>query len=173
MGRGLFATTLIRAGEKILRFNGPVITFQETLEKQEKEGDALQVGTNYYLDTQPPGLFVNHSCDPNAGIVRSRTLVALTDILPGGQICFDYSTMMDEDHWTMACRCGSPQCRHVIQDFKYLPEHLRNHYLHLGIVPNFIKEMVKSATASNGRNHHPEILLISNSDVSDSNKSAF
>lgn len=168
LGRGLFATHLIKAEEKILRFEGPIITFQQTLEKNEKEGDALQIGANHYLDTKPPGLFVNHSCEPNAGVARNRTLIALTDILPGQQICFDYSTMMDEEHWTMPCRCGSRHCRHLIQDFKYLPGHLRNHYLSVGIVPKFIQDTMQSANSPNGQNHHPYSLLIANSNNNNS-----
>lgn len=137
-GKGLFAKNLIKTGEEILRFKGPYIDFEQTLAKGNKQGDALQIGNNLYIDVEEPGRFVNHSCNPNAGIQDNTVLIALQDIPKGEEIYFDYSTTMDEDHWTMPCKCGDENCRESIKDFRHLPSHLKQKYLDLKIVQECI-----------------------------------
>ncbi len=126
------------AGERILTFTGGEIDFAGTLAKGDRECDALQIGPGRYLDLEPPGVFTNHSCQPNAGIRGDVFLVALRDLRAGEEIRFDYSTTMDEDHWTLECRCGSPNCRGLIGDFKWLPKAIKLEMLRLGIVPRFL-----------------------------------
>ena len=101
---------------------------------------AIQIGHDSYLDTQPPGVFVNHSCQPNAGIKDDKYLVALRSIGKGEEIRFDYSTTMEEQSFTMTCLCGAPQCRGVVKDFSTLPSHVRETYVEQGIVMSFIRD---------------------------------
>lgn len=138
LGLSIFAARRLLPGEKILTFSGPLITFSEAVAKGELESYALQIDSGAYLDTRAPGCYVNHSCDPNAGIVDSVTLVAIRGIPAGEEIRFDYSTTMDEDHWTMNCRCGASRCRKIITDFKYLPPDVQDSYLVRNIVQPFI-----------------------------------
>ena len=138
VGLGVFARRAIRRGECILLFGGPIIDFAETKRRGPWECMPLQIGPNRYFDTRPPGIFVNHSCSPNAGIRGDRDLVALRDIAAGEEIRFDYSTSMEEQSFTMRCLCGAPDCRHMIADFSSLPEAVRDRYLKLGIVMGFI-----------------------------------
>jgi len=84
------------------------------------------------------GVFVNHSCDPNTGVRDDVRLVALRDLIAGEEIRYDYSTTMDEDHWTLQCRCGSRGCRGVVRDFKWLPKDTKLHLLRQNIVPGLI-----------------------------------
>jgi len=138
VGRGVFVTRPYAAGEEILVFTGPVIDFEASVAKGERECDAYQIMPNRYLDLDAPGVFINHSCDPNTGIRDDIRLVALRDLHPGEEIRFDYSTTMDEDHWEMECRCGSPACRGLIRDFKWLPLELKLELMSRGIVPRFL-----------------------------------
>ncbi|MBU6427320.1 SET domain-containing protein-lysine N-methyltransferase [Patescibacteria group bacterium] len=138
LGKGLFARRKIRAGTMICRFSGPMISFAEAASKGEKECYPLQIDDNKYIDLDPPGCFANHSCEPNAGIRADLELVALTDIPAGTEIRYDYSTTMDEDYFTMPCRCGSESCRGKVEDFKLLPPSASKRYLTLGIVMSFI-----------------------------------
>ncbi len=138
VGLGVFANRDIQAGEVILAFEGPIIDFAETKRRGRWECMPLQVGLNRYFDTQAPGIFVNHSCAPNAGIQRDRDLVALRTIGKGEEIRFDYSTTMEEHSFTMDCRCGAPQCRHTIADFSTLPLSVQGDYLRQGVVMGFI-----------------------------------
>lgn len=140
VGCGVFANRDIAAGETILRFSGPVIDFAETRRRGPKECMAMQIGPDRYLDTRPPGVFVNHSCDPNAGIREDVRLVALRLIRRGEEIRFDYSTTMEEQSFTMRCLCGAPECRGTVADFSLLPEQVQARYLAQRVVMSFIRE---------------------------------
>lgn len=63
-----------------------------------------------------PDAYINHSCDPNAGIRWARPeiwLVALRDISQDEEITFDYATFYRRP-WSMKCVCGSGSCRGTI-----------------------------------------------------------
>src|SRR4051794_33000887 len=140
-GRGVFASAPIAPREEILPYRGPFLTYLETTPKTL----ALQVGPDLYLgESGAADDFVNHSCDPNAGIMIEGegrevkvSLVAIRAIEPGEEIYFDYSTTMDEDDFEMQCWCASPACRTIIRDFKHLPESLKQKYAEHQIVPAY------------------------------------
>lgn len=139
LGLGLFATSFIPTDAPILSFTGPLLGLAAVLAKGDHSGDVVQVDLTWYIDTEPPGLYVNHSCDPNAGIRDGLLLVAIRPILPEEQIFFDYSTTMFDRLWTMTCRCGSPNCRGTVLDFDLLPQRVARRYLELGVVQPFIR----------------------------------
>jgi uncharacterized protein len=143
IGRGVFASQYFEPGQPILTFGGPVLATPEMLALGPDRAYALQIGTGEFLDLTPPGRYLNHSCDPNAGILDGRALIALRPIVSGEEIRFDYSTAMREDHWTMECRCGEYLCRRVVLDFHHLPPITQNRYLQLGIVQRFIVDEVR------------------------------
>jgi len=135
-GLGVFAMVPIEPGEFILYVAGKLINFASS---RLPGGEyAVQIGRDTYIDPIYPSRFLNHSCSPNAGLVDDIRLVALRQIIPGEEICFDYSTSMLERHWELECQCASPGCRGTIQDFDLLPSTLRNRYLSLGVVQSFI-----------------------------------
>jgi len=110
------------------------------------------IGQDLYVDTQPPGVWVNHSCDPNSGITADRQLIAIRPVRDGEEVCFDYSTTMEEASFTMECLCGSPACRQVVRDFSTLPKDLRLRYVAQGIVMSFI---LRRATVQADRMERP------------------
>ncbi len=138
VGRGLFAERPFRHGELILRLDGPRYEREDPIHFTEEGANLLQTGLKSYIMLQPPGVFANHSCDPNAGIAENRRMIAIRDIAPGEEICFDYSTTMDEGLWTLQCKCGSEICRGLVTDFSHLPSDKREMYLKMGIVQGFI-----------------------------------
>lgn len=140
LGKSIFAKRDIKKGEEILKFTGPLITFEQLIAKGERQGDPLQIGPGKYVDSEEPGRSANHSCDPNAGLKEDVVLIAIKDIGKDEEITFDYSTTMDEDFWTMECNCGNPNCRRLVKDFKYLLKNIQQKYLKLGIVQKFIPE---------------------------------
>jgi len=150
LGHGLFAKRLIKSGELILMFTGPIIGFTQAVAKGERECWPLQVGRDQYIDLEKPGCYANHSCDPNSGVVLDRFLLAIRDIPEGTEIRYDYSTTVDEDHWSMECRCKSRQCRGIIADFKCISPALRNMYISLGIVQSFIVSQFSSSKIAGG-----------------------
>jgi hypothetical protein len=136
-GRGVFATSPIPAGSHLVDFTGPLLRYAQT----SPTTLALQIGPDLYLGASG-GLddCVNHSCRPNAGLQVSGLtvkLIAIADIPAGAEICFDYSTTMDEDDFQMPCRCGIAQCRKLVRDFKHLPPDLQRRYANLGVVPEY------------------------------------
>lgn len=139
IGRGLFADRNFRAGERILIFTGSRFNRADPIHDGEDGAYLLQTGPRSYILPDFPAVFINHSCNPNAGVATGRRLVALRDIAAQEEIRFDYSTTMDEDLWTMICCCGEQDCRSVIRDFKYLPDDTRLRYIALGVVPRFIR----------------------------------
>ena len=137
-GRGGFAGELIPEGALIARFSGPFLRYDQTIAATY----ALQIGPDLYIGESGgvDDLFT-HSCDPNAGVMISETtaeLRAIRAITPGEEITFDYSTTLDEEDFTMACRCGSPSCRGVIGDGRDLPDAVWDRYLRLGILPEYV-----------------------------------
>lgn len=138
-GRGVFAQRAIAAGETILRFEGPRVDTLGALAKGERQGDALQIGRDLYIDIGDPGRLVNHACAPNAGIRYGLRLVAMEDIPAEREITYDYSTTMGDGLWTMRCDCGAPSCRGVVRDFAELSPTLQDHYLALGVVLEYLR----------------------------------
>jgi uncharacterized protein len=139
-GRGVFATELIPAGRKIMDFTGPFLRYAQTT----PQTYALQIAPDLYIGASGgPDDCVNHSCEPNAGMIIDGTnvqLIAIRDIQAGEEIFFDYSTTMDEDDFEMACHCGSPHCRKTIRDGKHLPEEVWRRYVAMGIVPEYVRK---------------------------------
>ena len=138
LGRGLFAVMDIREDDLILVLKGPRYERTDPIHETWEGANLLQTGRRTYILLREPGVFVNHSCDPNAGIRANRRLVAIRDIAAGEEIRFDYSTTMDEGYWTMDCRCGAANCRGRVTDFRELPDEVRSRYLALDIVQGFI-----------------------------------
>lgn len=144
-GTGLFAARTFAAGERILLLHGLRFEREDPIHLTDKGANLLQTGRRTYILLEPPGVYANHSCDPNAGIAGNRALVALRDIPAGEEIRFDYSTTMDEDFWTMECRCGAATCRGVVGDFKTLPPEVQARYLERGVVQGFIARRARAA----------------------------
>jgi len=162
LGKGLFAKRRIQCGELIHVFKGQIIGFKEAVSKGDKECYPLQIAHGKYIDLLEPGCYANHSCQPNAGVRdlgdgRTVQLVAIKDIPEGTEIRYDYSTTMDEDYFTMPCLCGAPPptCRKWVTDFKLLPERVREEYLSMGIVMEFIARQYTKGYAKPREDHVP------------------
>lgn len=138
LGYGLFAMRSFRPGDLILRLFGPRFGREDPIHFTQNGANLLQTGQRSYILLDPPGVFANHSCEPNAGVMANRRLVAIRPIAVGQEIRYDYSTTMDEDFWTMACHCGASTCRGVVTDFRLLPPETKERYLALGVVQRFI-----------------------------------
>jgi SET domain-containing protein len=142
-GRGVFAGERIARGAVVMVYGGPVLRYAETT----PQTLAVQIGPDRYLGASGGyDDYVNHSCEPNCGLVIEGMrveLVAMREIEEGEELYFDYSTTMDEDDFEMPCRCGAAACRGVVRDFKHLPEGVKRKYLELGVVPEYNRRYVK------------------------------
>lgn len=144
VGKALYAKQFIAKGSYILTFCGPLVNDEEATKRDMENfgrimGNEMQIGEDFYIYLQEPGRLINHSCEPNAGIKNDTILTAVKDIQKGEEICFDYSSTMDEGEiWAMECLCGESNCRGFAADFRTLPAETRAKYLQTGIVQKFI-----------------------------------
>ena len=113
-GRGIFANALIPAGELLIVFGGTVLHAAqlEALSLEERLA-VVQIDEDLYLWSvvAGPGDWINHSCEPNAGLRGQIVLVALRDIRPGEEICYDYAMSDGSPYDQFECQCGSRLCR--------------------------------------------------------------
>lgn len=114
-GDGLYATSPIRTGETVVAFGG-YATDRSTLDAlpAARRMHAIQIDDDLFLvgpHPAEPGDLVNHSCDPNCGLVGAVLVVAMRDIEPGEEITFDYAMCDSTDYDEFDCSCDTPHCR--------------------------------------------------------------
>ena len=117
-GWGSFAVEPVLAGETVAAFGGWVVS-GATLEGlgADRQSRSIQVDTDLYLvsgETPEPGDMLNHSCEPNCGLLGQLQLVAMRDIAPGEELCFDYAMCDASDYDEFQCLCQEPNCRTVV-----------------------------------------------------------
>jgi hypothetical protein len=61
-------------------------------------------------ENEPPD-FINHACEPNAGLDGQIAIVALRRILPGEEVTIDYAMCDGSPYDEFECACGSALCR--------------------------------------------------------------
>ncbi len=139
-GMGVTAGEDIKRGDVIQRIKGEA----RFLSVKNKEDSLMYpnwigVGKNKWIEPDYPNQFLNHSCDPNAGIQGKVTIVALKDIKEGEEITIDYAITEGDDMWEMPCSCGSKNCRKVIRSIQFLPK--RQFEKYLPYVPTYFKNL--------------------------------
>jgi hypothetical protein len=114
-GKTVVALELIEPGEVIAVWSGRIVDAHEfdALPAEIKRHTA-QVEENLYLASlgpdEPPD-FINHSCDPNAGLKGQITIVAMQTIRPGEEVTIDYAMCDGSPYDEFSCACGSAACR--------------------------------------------------------------
>jgi len=114
-GYGAFVRMPVRAGERLMVWGGRIV-MRETLEQVSDAIRSLSIQVEedlFLVPLDPPEQadYVNHSCLPNAGLDGQIVLVALRDIAPGEEICFDYAMCDGCAYDEFECTCGAPNCR--------------------------------------------------------------
>lgn len=143
-GFGIFTKKFFIPNEDIFEVKGTFITCEEDDQLDEKtRNNSFRFDENRFLSPSGEiGDYLNHSCEPNAKVMKNgnKLLVAAAkEILAGEEVLIDYSTILaSDDIWEMDCNCGSKYCRGKIKSFDTLPEQLRNEYVSLNIVPDYI-----------------------------------
>jgi hypothetical protein len=143
-GLGLVAARAFRPRRTIIKIVGRIVDADTLWNRGGTFADnCFRFGPETYLDPgSRPGRFLNHSCEPNAGIRKSNNqlfLFAAASISAGEEVIIDYSTILgDDDIWTMRCNCGRKSCRRTIGRFGALTLELQRRYLLQGLVPKYI-----------------------------------
>lgn len=174
IGKGLVAKRPFKQGDIISHSwigpedEGDFRVFDQTDSRDKVYGIQIGVtpeGRGIYYTSRPysPRQYLNHSCNPNAGLrdtdegngVRDLQLIAIKDIQQGEQLTIDYSTTQFEPRTSPVggCKCGEPECRKTIRPFPELPPELQDRYLEAGAVFNYIAEAIQQQRqkAVNGR----------------------
>lgn len=146
-GIGVFAAKPFRKGDIVVQdLDGDYYDHIYTYEQLVRLGCdlvqlALQIGDDEYLLAN--GIlddFMNHSCQPSAGIrlvEQGYLVIALRDIAAHEEITYDYSTYCSGSRESFSCMCHADNCRGVIGDFADLPDDLQEYYLKRDVVGKF------------------------------------
>lgn len=113
-GKGIFAKQPIQKGELLAVFGGVVYEWDDFIQLPELERSlCIQVEDRHFLVPRPIGAgdYVNHSCNPNAGLSGQIGLVAMRGIKTGEEVCFDYAMSDTMPYDEFNCRCGYENCR--------------------------------------------------------------
>jgi len=118
-GLGLFATSSIDEAETIVIVGGRIVPDDELLAIIARATGtvsclAVAEGLNLLQGDDDVGRFGNHSCDPNLWLADEITLIARRGVAAGEELTTDYATMTGFEDWSMACHCGSENCRGVV-----------------------------------------------------------
>lgn len=133
-GRGLMAVEPIAAGDVVAVKGGHIVTAGQLAGLPERlQNSDVQITDELHLvaltdkEYEPVMLFLNHSCEPNVGFAGNIVLVAMRDVVPGEELTTDYA-MFDDYNGQMACGCGTPSCRGVIDGHDWRRPELQRRY---------------------------------------------
>ncbi len=116
-GLGVYAIAPISQGETICVWGGHILRGSDFYSLPDLiRSHALQVDEDlfqtYIVGELPEDAdYVNHSCNPNAGLQGAMCLVAMRDIAVGEEICFDYAMSDGSQYDEFDCACGASICR--------------------------------------------------------------
>ena len=146
-GLGIVTLRAFEPGDLLCRIRGRIVspkTVWGYWKVDSRRGEnCFRYDADHYLDPEGEiGAYANHSCNPNARIVRTARgmyLRALKTIAAGREVTHDYSTLLGaDDVWTMRCDCGFANCRGIVSNLSTLPPRLLQRYKRLGIIPSFM-----------------------------------
>lgn len=144
-GWGTFAIAPISEGETVASFGGYAVTKNElrnyTLERISR---SIQISDELYLvpgETSEPGDQVNHSCNPNCGLLGATVVVALKDIQIGEEISYDYAMSDSDPYDEFVCECKSSNCRKLITGKDWKKPDLQKKYD--GFFSSYLQQKIK------------------------------
>ena len=128
-GKGIILNKDVAKDEIIFRFTGEKIKNQ--LKPWYHGPNWLQVGYLEWIIPSPgsAGNYLNHSCNPNAGIKGKNTIVAMRPIVKGEEVTIDYALSETFPLWHMKCRCKSKNCRKLVKPYQDLPIQRQKKYM--------------------------------------------
>jgi SET domain-containing protein len=127
-GLGVFATTGIKKGTRVIEYLGERVSHAEADRRYDDKDETdshtflFIVDDRTVIDAGVDGneaRFVNHGCDPNCeSVIRNRRVFieAIRDIAAGEELTYDYQIQREDSDppnidVIFACRCGAPRCR--------------------------------------------------------------
>lgn len=137
-GKMLIASCDIKKGSSIYKIQNSVELFK--FYREEIDDDPFIQTYSFLIDiihekeiygfclpSQDETLYINHSCDPNAGFENHDpySIIALRDIAEGQEITIDYSFFSNESDpmYNIECKCNSLSCRKRLLFNEYKDPH--------------------------------------------------
>ncbi len=147
-GLGLFANQDIKKGEVIGVKGGHILTLAE-LDALPYTGkhpelqitEDLFVGPTNDKEYEETMVFINHSCEPNIGMMGNIVSVAMRDIKAGEELTQDYATV-DCREYSFTCTCGSTNCRKTITGNDWMIPEIQNKYF--DYFSSYLQQKIKS-----------------------------
>lgn len=121
---GVFTTTAIRKGTRIIEYVGEHITPEEADRRYNDSPRTYLYGMEdgkTVIDGEGTGAYLNHSCQPNCEVdeIKGRVWIfALRNIVPGEELLWDYNLYDDDE--PAPCHCGSRKCRGTMYSREWL-----------------------------------------------------
>ena len=133
-GNGLFASTDIKKGTKIIEYIGDKVTKKEGDKRADKQIQkankhkfngkvyVFELNKKYDIDgdvKENHAKLINHSCGPNCEveIINNRIwIIAIKNIKKNNELNYNYGYSYDADYIDHICKCGSPKCVGYILD---------------------------------------------------------
>ncbi len=129
-GRGAFAISAIRKGQRVDEYLGERISHEEA-DRRYDDADGRHhtflfiLDDDTVLDARKGGTdarFINHSCDPNCETLIDDGHIyinAIKPIAPETELAYDYRFEWQDEYQPddvryYACRCGTAKCRGTI-----------------------------------------------------------
>jgi len=117
-GEGVFARQEIAAGELLAVWDGIIVPYERLIRlPRAVKRHSVQVEESLYQAPNrapEPVDYINHSCNPNAGMSGQIAVVAMREIAPGEEICIDYAMVDGSPYDEFECHCGEPECRGAV-----------------------------------------------------------
>jgi SET domain-containing protein len=126
-GRGLFAVKAIKKHEIVAIKGGHIIDKKTLKAKKNIIGEAsCQIADEFFLapltkeEYKDVMIFINHSCEPNVGLMGNIIFIAIENIRKNTELTIDYAFYKNENNYTFACLCKRKNCRKTVtgEDWK-------------------------------------------------------
>lgn len=133
-GRGLFARRAIATGEIVAIKGGHILDRRALARVKPRIADSyIQIADGFFIgaataaEVRRNKLYINHSCEPNLGILGQILFVALRPIRADEELTYDWA-MEENSPARTRCRCGAPTCRGVLTGRDWTRAELRRRY---------------------------------------------
>ena len=129
---GVIAVEKVSAGELLGVWSGVILDLETLLQQPEEiRRHSVQVEENHYLVSIKPDEapdFINHSCEPNAGLNGQICVVAMREIYPGEEVTIDYAMCDASVYDEFECQCGTTLCRGKVSGSDWKRSDLQKRY---------------------------------------------
>ena len=132
-GKGVFATTHIPAGTRLIEYKGERLTEAQADKRYAKDDNLhtflFALDDGMVIDATNGGnssRWINHSCAPSCEAVDDEDRIyieTLRAIRPGEELCYNYRIELEERHTPelkrlYQCRCDARRCKGTILNAK-------------------------------------------------------